>query len=356
MKQFILAVAALIAAVPAFAQDFVYTEATELTISGKVFPDTPEPYQRMDFEKYGGWEDKDLGLLRQSSGIIVSFKTDAQAINMKAIVCGGWGSNYGDRGFDLYIRKDGRWLWAGSATIPKGNDEYRVCKLITDMAPGEKECIVYFPNFSEIRSAQVGVPAGCTLLPGEKPFTHDIVLYGSSFTHGACTSRAANTLPGFLSRMTGFQFNSLGVSGDCKMQPQFLNALKDAEADAFFFDTFSNPSPSEIRERTFGFIEGIQETHPGVPLIFIRTIRRENRNFNTDRNRVETAKMAVADSVMAIAVKRYKDVYYIKTSNAATPDQETTVDGIHPSDFGYHIWAESIRKPLVKILRKYGIR
>ena len=54
MKQFILAVAALIAAVPAFAQDFVYTEATELTISGKVFPDTPEPYQRMDFEKYGG--------------------------------------------------------------------------------------------------------------------------------------------------------------------------------------------------------------------------------------------------------------------------------------------------------------
>ena len=93
-----------------------------------------------------------------------------------------------------------------------------------------------------------------------------------------------------------------------------------------------------------------------MPLIFIRTIRRENRNFNTDRNRVETAKMAVADSVMAIAVKRYKDVYYIKTSNAATPDQETTVDGIHPSDFGYHIWAESIRKPLVKILRKYGIR
>ena len=185
MKQLILSFAALLAAISAFAQEFVYTEATDLTITGKVFPDTPEPYQRMDFEKYGGWEDKDLGLLRQSSGIIVSFKTDAQAINMKAIVCGGWGSNYGDRGFDLYIRKDGRWLWAGSATIPKGNDEYRVCKLITDMAPGEKECIVYFPNFSEIRSAQVGVPAGCTLLPGEKPFTHDIVLYGSSFTHGA---------------------------------------------------------------------------------------------------------------------------------------------------------------------------
>ena len=356
MKQLILSFAALLAALSAFAQEFVYTEATDLTITGKVFPDTPEPYQRMDFGKYGGWVENDIRLLKQSAGIRVSFKTDAPAIRMKAIVCGGWGSNRGDRGFDLYIKKDGRWLWAAAAAIPGGNDEYKFCNLITDLAPGEKECMVYFPNFSEIRSAQVGVPAGCTLTPGEKPFRHNIALYGSSFTHGACTSRAANTLPGFLSRMTGFQFNSLGVSGDCKMQPQFLNALKDAEADAVFFDTFSNPSPGEIRERTFGFIEGIQATHPGVPLIFIRTIRRENRNFNTDRDRVESAKMAVADSVMAIAVKRYKDVYYIKTSNAATPDQETTVDGIHPSDFGYHIWAESLRKPLVRILRRYGIR
>ena len=66
--------------------------------------------------------------------------------------------------------------------------------------------------------------------------------------------------------------------------------------------------------------------------------------------------MAVADSIMAVAVKRYKDVYYIKSSNAASPDHETTTDGIHPSDFGYHIWAESVRKPLVKILRKYGIK
>ena len=53
MKQLILSFAALLAAISAFAQEFVYTEATDLTITGKVFPDTPEPYQRMDFEKYG---------------------------------------------------------------------------------------------------------------------------------------------------------------------------------------------------------------------------------------------------------------------------------------------------------------
>ena len=58
---------------------------------------------------------------------------------------------------------------------------------------------------------------------------------------------------------------------------------------------------------------------------------------------------------MAIACKKYKDVYYIP-SNATSPDHDTTVDGVHPSDWGYYMWAESIRKPIVKILRKYGIK
>ena len=41
---------------------------------------------------------------------------------------------------------------------------------------------------------------------------------------------------------------------------------------------------------------------------------------------------------------------------ATAPNHETSVDGTHPSDYGYTLWAESIRKPIVKILRKYGIR
>lgn len=356
MKRLFLLVAALTAVLAAYAQDYKYVEATDLTIVGKVFPDTPDPYKRMDFGKYGGWKDKSVNLLNESSGIICSFRTDAPVITMRTITENEGGSSRGSRGYDLYIKKDGTWLWAGSAQIPKGKDDYKTCTLVENMAPGTKECIVYFPNFSVVKSAQVGVPTGCMLEPGDKPFKYDIVLYGSSFTHGHGSARSANTIPGFLSRMTGFQFNSLGVAGDCKMQPEYLRALKDAHADAFFFDTFSNPSPTEIRSRTFGFLEEIQATHPGVPLIFIRTIYRENRNFNAKREKIEAAKMAVADSVMAVAVKRYKDVYYIKSSNASTPDHETSLDGTHPSDIGYYLWACSIRKPLVKILRKYGIR
>lgn len=56
---------------------------------------------------------------------------------------------------------------------------------------------------------------------------------------------------------------------------------------------------------------------------------------------------------MKLACSRYKDVYYIDTTLAEDRRNETTVDGIHPNDYGYTLWAESVRIPLLRILKKY---
>ena len=65
--------------------------------------------------------------------------------------------------------------------------------------------------------------------------------------------------------------------------------------------------------------------------------------------------METADSLMKIAVKKYPDVYYI-TPVAHSKDHNATVDGTHPDNYGYTLWAQSIEKKVVKILKKYGIR
>ena len=109
MKRILIILAALMAVLPAGAQGFKFIEATDLTIVGKVFPNTPDPYKRMDYTKYGGWVEKDINLLNMSGGIIVTFRTDAPAIRMRANLEGGRSGNRGERGFDLYIKKDGKW-------------------------------------------------------------------------------------------------------------------------------------------------------------------------------------------------------------------------------------------------------
>ena len=356
MKKSILFIAALLCSYAVFAVEYSYKEATELTITGKAF-ESSLPYERMDFDRWGGWEDKDINLLKQSTGIMVSFKTDSPSIAVKASFYKPNRSNtsgYANRGFDLYIKKGGKWLWAGARSANSGAPDFTAV-IVRDMNEDLKECLLYLPTTGFLTSVQVGVEEGCKLEAGEQPFRHKIILHGSSFMHGISTTRAAASVPCYLSRMTGLMFCNLGVSGDCTMQPQFANALKDAECEAFVFDSFSNPSAEVIEERLFPFIETIQKGHPGVPLIFMSSIWRENRNFNNSVEEKEAAKAKMAEKMMAKAVKKYKDVYFIQ-SNASTDDHETTCDGTHPGDLGYYLWAQSVKDPILEILAKYGIK
>ena len=349
------AITAIIMVTGASAQDLIYTEASDLTLTGKLI-DTPNPYHRVDTVRFKGFTASENNQVRNSAGIGVAFRTNSKTISVLTEYGDvGWPNNtggYSARGYDLYIRRDGRWIWAG-AGCP--GDLKKPFNLISGMDGTMKECLMYLPILSEEYSVKIGVEEGAVLEPLENPFRHRIGIFGSSFTHGISTSRAGMAYPAVFSRETGLQMLSLGCSGNCKLQDYFADVLAAANVDAFVFDSFSNPSPEQIKERLFPFIEKVQAAHPGKPLIFQRTIYREWRNFNTKTADYEARRIAVADSLMKIACKKYKDVYYIHPS-ASAPDHETTQDGTHPSDRGYQLWARSIEKPVKKILRKYGLR
>lgn len=361
MRHFYLALIGLFLATgAAFSQELEFTDATQLTITGKVFPNTPNPYERMDFSITYGWAQKDSTLLEMSSGVIVAFKTNSPSIWVKPqfkSLTKSRNSGCACRGFDLYIKKDGKWLWAGvcSYRMETETENGKPLSLVQHMDNSMKECILYLPNESKVSALEIGVEPGSVIEKGVEPFRHRICLHGSSFMHGVATGRAGQTVPGYLSRSTGLQFCSLGVSGDCRMQPQFARALAQADVEAFVFDAFSNGNAETVRQNLFPFIETLQAAHPGKPLIFMSTIWRERRNFDLEHDKVEGDKIAMADSLMKIAVKKYKHVYYIKSS-ATNPSHDTTVDGVHPGDYGYSLWAESVRKPILRILRKYGIK
>ena len=333
---------------------FVYTEASDLTLTGKLM-NTPNPYHRVDTVKFKGFTKSENNQVRNSAGIGVAFRTNSPTISIL--------TKYGDvgrpnntggfsaRGYDLYIRENGKWIWAGAGV---SGDLEQPFNLISGMDGAIKECLMYLPILSEEYSVKIGVEEGSVLEAMPNPFTGRIGIFGSSFTHGISTSRAGMAYPAIFSRDTGLQLLSLGCSGNCKLQDYFADVLVAADVDAFIFDTFSNPSIEQIKERLFPFIEKVQAAHPGKPLIFQRTIYREWRNFNKRTEKSEADRIAVADSLMKIACKKYKDVYYIHPS-ASAPDHETTQDGTHPSDRGYQLWAQSIEKPVKKILKKYGI-
>ena len=70
----------------------------------------------------------------------------------------------------------------------------------------------------------------------------------------------------------------------------------------------------------------------------------------------ERAKAATVEELFAKirTTPKYKDVYLITPD--ASDAHETSVDGTHPSSYGYALWAKSIETPVIEILSKYGIK
>ena len=338
------------------AQHYVYTDATQLTLAGKLFYDTPNPYHRVDTVRFKGFTESENIQIRCAAGLSVLFRTDAPEISLRCDM--GYQNRASNtmgialRGFDLYVRMpDGRWQFAASK---EGRDEEAVT-LISHMDRSMKECMLYLPMYSELYSLEIGVPEGSVLEALPSPFRHRVGIFGSSFTQGISISRTGMSYPDQFTRDTGIQMLSLGCSGNCKLQPYFAEVLKAADVDALVFDAFSNPAGETIRERLFPFIEKIQETHPDIPLIFMQTIHRCSSHFDLERRETEQAKHDAAEEMMKEACKKYKNVYFIRPC-ANDSYHETSVDGTHPDDYGYTLWARSIEKPILRILRKYGMK
>lgn len=352
MRLIVTLAAAFLFLQTAFCQNHKYTDAQKLTVVGKMIP-TTNPYHRIETAKYDGFTSGEAGQSRHCAGIAIAFKTNSDYIGIDVKYSKITSrSNHGISGFDLYIRKDGQWLWAGNNVPSKGNpNEFITLPLLPHSIEGWKECLLYLPLQSVISELQIVTDEESRVLPIDNPFKGRIVVFGSSYTHGASAERPALTYSAQLSRMTGYQFINMGFCGNSKLQPYFADALLDAEnVDAYVFDAFSNPTPQQVEERLFPFIEKFQERKPGIPLIFIKTLYREKRNFNPEYEAREQAKMDMADSLMTIAVGKYPNVYWIETTNTVDGTHEWTADGSHPAGYGYHLMAKSLLEPLKAIL------
>lgn len=356
MKRFVFFLLTLLFIVTGASAQLKFVDAAQFELVNKLGP-TENRYHRVDTHKYDLTENES-NLLHMPAGMALVFRTNSSRIGVRTEFL-----NYSlsrssttaisQTGYDLYIRRDGGWLYAGS-NAPK--DEHAEQMLIRNMDDSEKECLLYLPLFSELKRIEIGIDEGATIEAMPNPFRHRIVIFGSSYTHGTSTGRPGMSYPMIMQRNTGLQFISLGVSGNSKLQQSFARIIGDNACDAIIVDAFSNPGPEMICERFLPFVAAIREAHPGVPLIFLQTIYRERANFDLKERAREEEKRRTAREVFNEAAKVYGDIYFVDEPNLTGTDHITSLDGTHPDDLGYWRWANAIQPRIVRILKKYGIR
>ncbi len=362
MKRIFTFVFAAALCLSAAAQNVRWHDAAGMTIIGKPIP-TSKPFARIDTSVYK-FNDKIIDrYANYSTGLAVLFETDSRIIRAKWTTgrsnSGANMAAIGQKGLDLYIMRDGKWVFAGTGN-PKMNKEPFVNHegtIVANMPEGQKQCLLYLPLFDRVASLEIGLDQEAEIQPLANPFRHNIIVHGSSITHGASASRPGMSYPARFGRDNGFNICNLGFSGMCKLQKEYAYYLADIkDVDAFIFDTFSNPLADDIYSRFDEFVDIVRAAHPGVPMIFLQTERREVRNFSTVIEEREAAKQKAAEEVVKAKMKFDKHIYFIDSEDFLGDDHIATADGTHPTDLGFTLMLDAITPKIKKILKKYGIR
>lgn len=294
---------------------------------------------------------------QQSTGLFLCFRTDSPVIRARWTTTGkNAGVNMsaiGQKGLDLYIRKDGRWVFAGVGTpCMSGDFTSHDSTIISGMDPTPKDCLLYLPIFDRTLSLEIGVAEGSHLEPLPNPFRgKKVVCAGSSITHGAAASRAGMIWPSRLSREMGWLCSNLGFSGKFRLERPYAEYLAGTDADAFIIDAFSNPDATAIRTRFDTFLDILRAAHPTTPIIFLNTERRETRNFSIDKDKFEGEKQQAAREVVRRRMKTDPNLHFIDSEDFLGHDHNATADGTHPTDLGFDRMLTVLRKHLKKILR-----
>lgn len=335
-----------------YSQNFKYVSVENFEIIGKS-SNSGILFHRVDTLKYTTLPKEVKELCTNSAGLAFSFKTNSPIIKVRWNVSNKMDySNMSlivQKGVDLYIKKNNKWVFAGVGK-PKG--ESSDVTVVKNMNNDLKECLLYLPLYDEVKSMEIGVTKESFICNNNNPFKGKIIVYGSSITQGASASRPGLAYTSQLSRSSGWQFINLGFSGSGKMEQSVARMLADIQnVDAYILDCIPNPSPKEIEERTVNFISTIRKEHPNVPIIIIQSIIRESGNFDKEVSEyVEKQNNTIDREISKLKEAGVKGVYLIKEDNFLGEDHEGCIDGIHPNDLGFSRMIEKYKIHLSKIL------
>ena len=292
--------------------------------------------------------DKVQILGKNTAGGRVRFKTDSKCIAISAIYYEVYKMPHfaftGSVGFDMYA--DNFYV---KTFIPPANVDLDGYESSFDFDDKKmRDITINFPLYSSVKEVYIGLDSDAVIekspsYVNEKP----VVFYGSSITQGGCASRPGTCYEAVLSRRFNCDYVNLGFSGNAKAEVEIAQYIANLDMSLFVFDYDHNAPTVEhllnTHERMFGII---REKQPDLPVIMMSRPKFALTDIETKcRNIIETTfKNAVANGD--------KNVYFIDGAKLTEVcGNEGTVDGTHPTDFGF----VSMAKAVGDVIEKYKL-
>ncbi len=270
-----------------------------------------------------------------SSYVIVSAK-------MPEIVRMGHFSMCGSAGFDMYDGKE----YIASFVPPVLMEDGYDC--LADLREGKwRDITINFPLYSEVSELYIGLEEQAKIAP-PKPYKDKlpVLYYGSSITQGGCASRPGSAYQSILSRELDVDFINLGFSGNAKAEKVMANYIKSIPMSVFVYDYDHNaPSLGHLEATHEKMFLTIREANPDLPIVMMS--RPLYRLSEEEVRRVEIIKTTYENAL----ARGDKNVYFVDGRELMKYAKlEGTVDGCHPTDYGFYSIAKTLKKTLKKLL------
>lgn len=248
----------------------------------------------------------------------------------------------GSAGFDLYV--DNEYY---KSYLPPFNITDGYQGLVELGEATEREITLHFPLYSNVNELYIGLDDTATLTEAAPyQITKPIVCYGSSITQGGCASRPGNAYPAILSRWFNADSLNLGFTGNAKGEPAIAEYIASLPMSVFVYDYDHNaPTPEHLKNTHEAMFKTIRNANPTLPIIMLSRpkytlTQEEEERLAIIRTTYENALASGDENVYFIDGKTL--MQYAKN--------EGTVDGCHPTDFGFYSMAQTIASLLETIL------
>ena len=302
-------------------------------------------YRRMDENVAKTVSDGVYELHTNTAGGRIRFVTDSSYIAISVKMKFGYKSQRmpltGSKGFDLYA--DNHYVNTFQPPVEFENGYESICNFPEKK---QREITINFPLYSDVEDLYIGLQNDATLIEA-KPYknTKPIVYYGSSVTQGGCASRPGMSYQAIISREFDYDYINLGFSGNGRAEDEIAEYISNLDMSVFVYDyDYNAPTPEYLEETHEKMFKTIRNAQPDLPIIMMTSPK-----FYI--NDVVLKRRSIIRTTYNNAVSAGDKNVYLIEGDALTElcKGEGTVDGIHPTDFGFASMANAVSKVLANI-------
>lgn len=331
-----------------------WVDAARLTMEGQGWPGETRPFRRLPDRAEKVVPEKVWELSGNCAGLAVRFVTDSPEVRVRWTLAAPFRMNHmpetGISGVDLYVRRDGQWRWMAVGR-PDGVDNDRT--LVSGLERQRREMLLYLPLYNGLTRLEIGVHPDSVIEPapawpdGTKP----MVFYGTSIVQGGCASRPGMAYPAILGRRLGLPAVNLGFSGNGRTEPEVADLLAELDAGVFVIDPLPNMGGVPVEERIAYLLDVLRRRHPATPVILVESFGNRGEPARSGGLPEEPAVNRAMRSAYLKAKPQWGGLLTLVNGSALLgEDCEDTVDGVHPTDLGFHRMADALEPVIRKAL------